>query len=173
MCFPGRMLLELLIFGNVAVLSESKHATRFRGQPQTFFLLSFQAGFSLMLLCSLRLSITEATRQQVWGSQLCHCMAKICLRQWGGRPLKHHPLGLPKHQELASCHESMLCSHPQGLGKRFQKAKALLSTFTSIYLGDKPSRAEKDIYISLLSPATTETLWFRRRPVALLMKCLQ
>lgn len=36
-CFPGRTLLELLIFGNVAVLSESKHATRFRGQPQTFF----------------------------------------------------------------------------------------------------------------------------------------
>jgi len=31
------MLLELLIFGNVAVLSESKHATRFRGQAQTFF----------------------------------------------------------------------------------------------------------------------------------------
>lgn len=36
-CFPGRTLLELLIFGNVAVLSESKHATRLRGQPQTFF----------------------------------------------------------------------------------------------------------------------------------------
>ncbi|XP_065527129.1 peroxisomal leader peptide-processing protease isoform X3 [Lathamus discolor] len=39
------------------------------------------AGFSLMLLCSLRLSTTEATGQQVWGSQLSHCMAKICLRQ--------------------------------------------------------------------------------------------
>lgn len=36
-CFPGRTLLELLIFGNVPVLSESKHATRFRGQPQRFF----------------------------------------------------------------------------------------------------------------------------------------
>lgn len=33
----GGTLLELLIFGNVAVLSESKHATRFRGQPQTLF----------------------------------------------------------------------------------------------------------------------------------------
>lgn len=36
-CFPGRTLLELLIFGNVAVLYESKHATRFRGQPLSFF----------------------------------------------------------------------------------------------------------------------------------------
>lgn len=137
-----------------------------------FFLLSFQAGFSPMLLCSLRLPTTEATGRQAWGSQPTHCTVEICLRQWGGRPLKHHPLRPPKHQKLASHHESILRSGPGGLRKRLQKAKPLLLTFTSIYLGEKPSRAEKDIYISPLSPATTETLRFWRRPVAQLMKRL-
>lgn len=136
------------------------------------FLLSSQAGFSPMLLCSPRLPTTEATGRQAWGSQPSHRTAEICLGQWGGRPLKHHPLRSPKHRELASHHESTLRLGPWGLGKRFQKAKPLLLTFTSIYLGEKPSRAEKDINISPLSPATTETLWFQRRPVAQLMKCL-
>lgn len=36
-CFPGRTLLGLLIFGNAAVLSESKCTTRFKGQPQPCF----------------------------------------------------------------------------------------------------------------------------------------
>lgn len=84
-CFPGRMLLELLIFGNVAVLSESKHATRFRGQPQTFFLLPLPASFSPMLLCSLRLPTTEATGHQAPGSELSHPTAGTCLGQWGER----------------------------------------------------------------------------------------
>lgn len=112
-----------------------------------FFLLSFQAGFSPMLLCSLRLPPTAATGHQAWGSQLSHQTAKICFRQWGGKPLKHHPPRPPRHQELASHHESILRSGPWGLRKRFQKAEPLLSAFTSIYLGEKPSSQERYLYL--------------------------
>lgn len=77
-----------------------------------------------------------------------------------------------KHQEVASHHKSILHLGPWGLGKRLQRAKPLLLTFTSINLEEKPSRAKKDIYNSPLSAATTETLWFQRSPGAQLMKCL-
>lgn len=150
-CFPGRTPLELLIFGNVAVLYESKHATRFRGQALPFFSALVSSGLLTMLP-------EDRSHRGDHSGERC--------------PSKHHPPRPPEHRELASHHKSILHSGPWGPGQRFQKAEPLLSAFTSIYLGEKPSRAEKDIYISPLSPATTETLWFRRRPVAQLMKCL-
>lgn len=109
-----------------------------------------------------------------------NCTSETCLRQCGERPIKHPPIPL-KHQESSKTSgtpgsgfpsQSTLRSGPWGLGKRLQRAKPLLLTFTSIYLEEKPSRAKKDIYNSPLSPATTETLWFWRNPGAQLMKCL-
>lgn len=97
-----------------------------------FPLLSFRASFSLMLLCSLRQPDTVREDQP-----------KIHLGQSGKRP-SNVILGASSAFPTSS-HPTFV---PRELGKRFPRAEPLLLTSTSIYPGEKPSRAEIDIYIS-------------------------
>lgn len=85
-----------------------------------------------MLLCSLRQP--DAVHED---------QAKIHLGQLGKRP-SNVILGATSAFPTSS-HPALV---PQGLGKSFPRAEPLLSTSTSVYPGEKPSRAEKDIYIS-------------------------
>lgn len=128
-CFPGRTPLELLIFGNVAVLYESKHATRFRGQAVPLFSALVSRGLLTVL--------PEGTRDR---SHRGDHSGERC-------PSKHHP---PRPRNTGSCLPTTKASCaqvPGGLGRDFRRL-SLCFRLSLLFILGKSQAEPRKIFIS-------------------------